>query len=105
SKDRPTANAPDPAKLTQTASTSILNNAPRWSHPPGNQVVPSPWQATAPQVRRFIGPKGPDPREAEQLESIEDRRHLGIDVLNSLSERVHAPSFGVNGFRALYQSK
>jgi len=32
--------------LTQTPPTSILNNAPRWSHPPGNQVVPSPWQAT-----------------------------------------------------------
>ena len=47
SKDRHTANAPDPASLTQTTPTSILNNAPRWSHPPGNQVVPSPWQATA----------------------------------------------------------
>ena len=35
-----------PAGLTQTTPTSILNNAPRWSHPPGNQVVPSPWQAT-----------------------------------------------------------
>ena len=35
-----------PASLTQTRPTSILNNAPRWSHPPGNQVVPSPWQAT-----------------------------------------------------------
>ena len=34
------------ASLTQTKATSILNNAPRWSHPPGNQVVPSPWQAT-----------------------------------------------------------
>lgn len=32
--------------MTQTPPTSILNNAPRWSHPPGNQVVPSPWQAT-----------------------------------------------------------
>ena len=32
--------------MTQTTATSILNNAPRWSHPPGNQVVPSPWQAT-----------------------------------------------------------
>ena len=32
--------------MTQTTPTAILNNAPRWSHPPGNQVVPSPWQAT-----------------------------------------------------------
>ncbi|MCV7268735.1 hypothetical protein H7I39_11430 [Mycobacterium doricum] len=32
--------------MTQTTPTSILNNAPRWSHPTGNQVVPSPWQAT-----------------------------------------------------------
>ncbi|SIG87582.1 IstB domain-containing protein ATP-binding protein [Mycobacteroides abscessus subsp. abscessus] len=40
-----------PASLTQTRPTSILNNAPRWSHPPGNQVVPSPWQATACKVR------------------------------------------------------
>ena len=45
-RNRPTANSPDPASLTQTNPTSILNSAPRWSHPPGNQVVPSPWQAT-----------------------------------------------------------
>ena len=32
--------------MTQTAPTSILDNAPQWSHPPGNQVVPSPWQTT-----------------------------------------------------------
>jgi len=48
SKDRPTGNAPDPASLTQTRPTSILNNAPRWSHPPGNHVVPSPWQSGGP---------------------------------------------------------
>ena len=40
------------ASLTQTTPTSILNNAPRWSHPPGNQVVPSPWQATSGADRR-----------------------------------------------------
>jgi len=25
----------------------MLSNTTRWSHPPDNQVVPSPWQATA----------------------------------------------------------
>ena len=24
----------------------MLSNTTRWSHPPDNQVVPSPWQAT-----------------------------------------------------------
>ena len=24
----------------------MLSNTTRWSHPPGNAVVPSPWQAT-----------------------------------------------------------
>ena len=24
----------------------MINHTPRWSHPPGNAVVPSPWQAT-----------------------------------------------------------
>ena len=28
---------PAPASLTQTQATSILNNAPRWSHPPGKR--------------------------------------------------------------------
>jgi hypothetical protein len=27
----------------------MLTNAPRWSHAPGNQVVPSRWQATTPK--------------------------------------------------------
>ena len=26
----------------------MLSNTTRWSHPPDNQVVPSPWQATPP---------------------------------------------------------
>jgi len=25
----------------------MLTHTTRWSHPPGNAVVPSPWQATA----------------------------------------------------------
>ncbi len=46
SKDRPTANAPDPEQLTPPTTTSILNNAPRWPLASGSQVVPLPWQAT-----------------------------------------------------------
>jgi hypothetical protein len=51
---RTAANAPA-AGLTQTTPTSILNNAPRWSHPPGNQVVPSPWQATGSALSADLG--------------------------------------------------
>lgn len=44
--DLPPCAAPDTEQLTPPPTTSILNNAPRWSLPSGNQVVPSPWQAT-----------------------------------------------------------
>ena len=31
---------------TEITTICVLNNAPRWSHPRGNQMVPSPWRAT-----------------------------------------------------------
>ena len=33
----------------------MLTNTTRWSHPPDNQVVPSPWQATFPHGISFTG--------------------------------------------------
>jgi len=41
----------DPASLTQTTPTSILNNAPRWSIPLAIRWPPSPWQATCSSCR------------------------------------------------------
>ncbi|WP_136623078.1 hypothetical protein, partial [Mycobacterium attenuatum] len=69
----PTANAPDPANLTPTIPTTILNNAPRWSHPPGNQVVPSPWQATKADLKRIQDTLNQRPRPTLGLDTPAQR--------------------------------
>ena len=41
----------------------MLTHTPRWSHPPGNEVVPSPWQA----AHRTIVPDLPCDKDTASL--------------------------------------
>ena len=44
----------------------MLTHTSRWSHAPGNRVVPSRWQATNDQVRH-----APDPTQASEQLNVE----------------------------------
>ena len=100
SSARPTGNAPVPGvvRLTVQKARSMLDDTFGWSHARGNEVVPSPWQATMGSRNtpgRFLSWTLPH-HGTEAIEKLE--RHqpgLRSDALapsGSPGRRCHIPS-------------